>query len=114
PLPLSALSQIRIAPPPPQLPTLFPYTKLFRSSFLGLGAADDSVPEWGQMLGGAQNIIDSHPHLAFWPAGCIIVVAPPSICPHSGDRKSTRLNSNHVKTSYAVFSLKKKNRKQKH
>ena len=44
-------------------------------SFLGLGAADDSVPEWGQMLGGAQNIIDSHPHLAFWPAGCIIVVA---------------------------------------
>src|SRR5690606_41941272 len=27
------------------------------------------------------------------------------------DRKSTRLNSSHVKTSYAVFSLKKKNRK---
>jgi peptide/nickel transport system permease protein len=44
-------------------------------SFLGLGAADDSVPEWGQMLGGAQNIIDSHPQLAFWPAGCIILVA---------------------------------------
>ena len=44
-------------------------------SFLGLGAADDSVPEWGQMLGGAQTIIDSHPQLAFWPAGCIILVA---------------------------------------
>ncbi|WP_016697679.1 ABC transporter permease [Actinoalloteichus spitiensis] len=44
-------------------------------SFLGLGAADDSVPEWGQMLGNAQNVIDSHPHLAFWPAACIIVVA---------------------------------------
>lgn len=44
-------------------------------SFLGLGAADDSVPEWGQMLGGAQNVIDSHPQLAFWPAACIIVVA---------------------------------------
>src|SRR5690606_41291061 len=26
------------------------------------------------------------------------------------DRKSTRLNSSHVKTSYAVFCLKKKNR----
>src|SRR5690606_40537826 len=26
-----------------------------------------------------------------------------------GDRKSTRLNSSHVKTSYAVFCLKKKN-----
>src|SRR5690606_41594121 len=27
------------------------------------------------------------------------------------DRKSTRLNSSHVKSSYAVFCLKKKNRK---
>ena len=44
-------------------------------SFLGLGSPDDSVPEWGQMLGRAQNLIDSHPELAFWPAGCIIVVA---------------------------------------
>ncbi|HEY2763993.1 MAG TPA: ABC transporter permease [Pseudonocardiaceae bacterium] len=44
-------------------------------SFLGLGAADDSVPEWGQMLGNAQDVIDSHPQLAFWPAGAIITVA---------------------------------------
>src|SRR5690606_40841135 len=28
--------------------------------------------------------------------------------PHIGDRKSTRLNSSHVKISYAVFCLKKK------
>ena len=28
----------------------------------------------------------------------------------SGDRKSTRLNSSHIPTSYAVFCLKKKNR----
>src|SRR5207302_3977226 len=28
---------------------------------------------------------------------------------HHTDRKSTRLNSSHVKTSYAVFCLKKKN-----
>src|SRR5690606_40718755 len=28
-----------------------------------------------------------------------------------GDRKSTRLNSSHVKISYAVFCLKKKNQK---
>src|SRR5690606_41907398 len=27
---------------------------------------------------------------------------------HAGDRKSTRLNSSHVKISYAVFCLKKK------
>lgn len=44
-------------------------------SFLGLGNPDDRIPEWGQMLGQAQNVIDSHPQLAFWPAGCIIVVA---------------------------------------
>lgn len=44
-------------------------------SFLGLGAPDDSVPEWGQMLGKAQPLIDSHPQLAFWPAGAIITVA---------------------------------------
>src|SRR5690606_39639625 len=29
--------------------------------------------------------------------------------PGNRDRKSTRLNSSHVKTSYAVFCLKKKN-----
>ena len=28
---------------------------------------------------------------------------------HTGDRKSTRLNSSHTVTSYAVFCLKKKN-----
>lgn len=44
-------------------------------SFLGLGNPDDSIPEWGQMLGRAQDVFDSHPELAFWPAGCIIVVA---------------------------------------
>src|SRR3989442_10077169 len=40
----------------------------------------------------------------------------PSSCPLSNceacrDRKSTRLNSSHVRISYAVFCLKKKNKK---
>ena len=43
-------------------------------SFLGLGSQDVSEPEWGQMLGEAQTSIDSHPQLAFWPAGAIVVV----------------------------------------
>ena len=43
-------------------------------SFLGLGSQDSSQPEWGQMLGEAQGSIDSHPQLAFWPAGAIIIV----------------------------------------
>ncbi|RNI19550.1 ABC transporter permease [Flexivirga caeni] len=44
-------------------------------SFLGLGNPDDSSPEWGQMLGQAQQYFDIAPRLAFWPAGCIVVVA---------------------------------------
>lgn len=44
-------------------------------SFLGLGNPDDSSPEWGQMLGRAQDLFDIAPHIAFWPAGCIVVVA---------------------------------------
>jgi peptide/nickel transport system permease protein len=43
-------------------------------SFLGLGSQDSSQPEWGQMLGEAQGSIDSHPQLAFWAAGAIVVV----------------------------------------
>src|SRR5690606_39324924 len=41
-------------------------------------------------------------------------VSQPLLCPaaevdrHGRDRKSTRLNSSHVKISYAVFCLKKK------
>ena len=44
-------------------------------SFLGLGSPDDRQPEWGQMLGRSQEFIYDHPHLAVYPALCIIVVA---------------------------------------
>jgi peptide/nickel transport system permease protein len=44
-------------------------------SFLGLGNPDDRQPEWGQMLGRSQEFINSYPHLAIYPALCIIVVA---------------------------------------
>src|SRR5690606_41868146 len=37
---------------------------------------------------------------------CRVVPVPPG--PRHKDRKSTRLNSSHVKISYAVFCLKKK------
>src|SRR5690554_7567613 len=67
----------------PPRSTLFPYTTLFRS------------PR-GQ---GAQHL----------PAGG--PGADPEARPR-GDRKSTRLNSSHVRISYAVFCLKKKKNKQ--
>jgi peptide/nickel transport system permease protein len=44
-------------------------------SFLGVGNPDDRQPEWGQMLGAAQEYIYDHPALAIWPALCIITVA---------------------------------------
>ena len=44
-------------------------------SFIGLGNPDDRRPEWGQMLAGAQKYIYDNPHLAFYPAACIIIVA---------------------------------------
>ena len=44
-------------------------------SFLGLGNPDDAKPEWGQMLGQAQQYIQDHPHLAIYPAMCIVFVA---------------------------------------
>ncbi|GAA1171229.1 ABC transporter permease subunit [Ornithinimicrobium humiphilum] len=44
-------------------------------SFLGLGNADDTQPEWGQMLGRAQQYFNTHPEVAVYPALCIIVVA---------------------------------------
>src|SRR5436309_3867165 len=40
--------------------------------------------------------------------GPITACCPLSSGPGRQDRKSTRLNSSHVKTSYAVFCLKKK------
>ena len=36
------------------------------------------------------------------------------VAPLVGDRKSTRLNSSHVKISYAVFCLKKKKTRLQH
>jgi peptide/nickel transport system permease protein len=44
-------------------------------SFLGLGNPDDRRPEWGQMLGKSQEFINEFPHLAVYPALCIITVA---------------------------------------
>lgn len=44
-------------------------------SFLGLGNPDDSIPEWGAMLGSSQAYFSTFPHLAVYPAVCIIFVA---------------------------------------
>src|SRR5690554_7390824 len=43
----------------------------------------------------------------------INAIRPDLLLADSSDRKSTRLNSSHVRISYAVFCLKKKNKRQR-
>src|SRR5690606_40142883 len=85
----------------PPRSTLFPYTTLFRSERVRLPDLVPEVPTEVQFeLGVAQRLaVGRHAER----------------CDRQGrhavgrDRKSTRLNSSHVKISYAVFCLKKKN-----
>src|SRR3712207_8673669 len=77
----------------PPRSTLFPYTTLFRSDQLGRRQPDDRQADHhclahGQAQAGVADRIEEE------------AVAR--------DRKSTRLNSSHANTSYAVFCLKKK------
>src|SRR5258708_25579889 len=92
----------------PPRSTLFPYTTLFRSSFIGddliYGAAD--APSNDTLCLPAENSLvalmegEGSQVVMTWPKG------------HQ-DRKSTRLNSSHQIISYAVFCLKKKKRSKK-
>src|SRR3989442_9289918 len=76
----------------PPRSTLFPYTTLFRSristmktAFLGLGSM--GLPLARHLLQAGHTVTGQR---------------------KAQDRKSTRLNSSHVRISYAVFCLKKK------
>src|SRR5438045_5189610 len=74
----------------PPLPTLFPYTTLFRSCY---PARYGVIQRYGAQYGVSQ------PQYGETSAR------------RHRDRKSTRLNSSHLGISYAVFCLKKKKRK---
>src|SRR5690606_41687033 len=84
-------------PRPPSL-TLFPYTTLFRS------CAEPPA----QRLHLARR--RSLPARSRPPSDLALECGLPDdlLCRLAGDRKSTRLNSSHVKISYAVFCWKKK------
>src|SRR5690606_40289829 len=93
--------------PRPPTSTLFPYTTLFRSfsqkkpaectHHLHLHAAPASNP--------LPALIPPLLTRSVVANGETLQAPTP---PNSTDRKSTRLNSSHVKISYAVFCLKKK------
>src|SRR5688572_32253261 len=93
----------------PPISTLFPYTTLFRSARAVVGVPRDrrasALPE---MQVDADLRRRPAPHL---PGMCPRVVTRRRCCTVRRDRKSTRLNSSHSQISYAVFCLKKKNKK---
>src|SRR5438067_9176003 len=88
----------------PPRSTLFPYTTLFRSEPRALRRA--------ALRDVAFEIVPAQPH-ATRRARLPTAVHPKTRRAEQQpgrDRKSTRLNSSHVSTSYAVFCLKKKKR----
>src|SRR5690606_40587047 len=89
----------RMTPRPPS-PTLFPYTTLFRSLAAGAGVGVAGLCGGGG-AGHAGAGLDHAGGADLWALARHGLRA-------GGDRKSTRLNSSHVKISYAVFCLKKK------
>src|SRR3712207_7147508 len=91
---------------PPPRSTLFPYTTLFRSH------ADlaDVVQNAGEA--DAVHAVLVEPQCAGHALGVAADgLAVASAAAEAEDRKSTRLNSSHANISYAVFCLKKKNKK---
>src|SRR5690554_7766932 len=84
--------------PQPPISTLFPYTTLFRSLLVPLHPIPDPPPRMPVRR----------------PAATLIPGTTRHYQPRKNrlDRKSTRLNSSHVRISYAVFCLKKKNNKE--
>src|SRR2546422_7395761 len=100
----------------PPRSTLFPYTTLFRSSWLGfcslrLDQRGHDAVTLGEVLGGdAPDVVRGHLGDAVAPLEGLPPVPADrlEIGEARGDRKSTRLNSSHGYISYAVFCLKKK------
>src|SRR3712207_8398789 len=88
----------------PPRSTLFPYTTLFRSKAEFVRQLRLEAPTVYARIGG-----EAVACRAFVAGQCSGLIA--SAVLSSPDRKSTRLNSSHANISYAVFCLKKKNRR---
>src|SRR5690606_42069656 len=97
---------IILSKPRPMHFMLFPYTTLFRSqeaAAVDLGEDPGVAPA---LAGDRAGLLRHRPELEDVDDE---QVARPRALDRDRDRKSTRLNSSHVKSSYAVFCLKKKN-----
>src|SRR5690606_40643882 len=97
----------------PPCPTPFPYATLFRSGVSGLvraGALGMRAVLRGPVRAVVRVVARPAALLRALAAGRGVPAAPVQRGLQLGDRKSTRLNSSHVKSSYAVFCLKKKSK----
>src|SRR2546426_8928885 len=92
----------------PTRSTLFPYTTLFRSNAGG-------TARLVHVLAGAKGEGRADPLVLVVSTSEVYGCGEPPPRPHTSlvetDRKSTRLNSSHLVISYAVFCLKKKNKR---
>src|SRR5436309_7597783 len=87
----------------PPRSTLFPYTTLFRSVLVAFAVSGRITAPLRRLTADARALGrgDLRRRTRAEARGEVGVLA-------AVDRKSTRLNSSHVKISYAVFCLKKK------
>src|SRR5207302_7878831 len=98
---------------PDSTPPLSPYATLFRSRIAAVIAVSDELGSTGlgeaaPLPGTSIDTIEDAQH-AVTELAARMPFAVESPAHATGiDRKSTRLNSSHVKISYAVFCLKKK------
>src|SRR5688572_32097807 len=87
----------------PPRSTLFPYTTLFRSQ-----AAEAPILEEGT---DGVRLMTTHKAKGLEFPVVVLADITAKLKSDRADRKSTRLNSSHSQISYAVFCLKKKNKK---
>src|SRR5690606_39794955 len=97
-----------LGPRPPRS-TLFPYTTLFRSAEYVAVHESNALP----IPAGLSDVEAAALPETFFTVWTNVferggLVAGETLLVHGGRSESTRLNSSHVKISYAVFCLKKK------
>src|SRR3712207_8522256 len=98
----------------PPRSTLFPYTTLFRSVWEGRDGSRRTLG-FGELAAESARHANLLRSLGVGPGdrvACVMPRVPAAIVAmlgafRLGDRKSTRLNSSHANTSYAVFCLTK-------
>src|SRR5690606_41623518 len=110
---ISSIIFFLLLPRPPRS-TLFPYTTLFRSQYVLTTQNTPPTTDAVALTAGIEsltltNLQENTTYYFWYKRTC--ESGSGDFWLNYRDRKSTRLNSSHVKISYAVFCLKKKKKK---